>query len=164
MSTEGKGTGAFDPDQEGWEDQLEMLENAQRLFVERNFKWLIDHVTTYFPEDTLAVEDMVTDVHFIHTVAEAGKPVGVLVYRFRKARDRAAAYGELAREMATELGVPEVLFVDTETSRFAAPAALPEDAVFVELPEEALAGRIRELREELRRRARTRALRDSLSQ
>jgi hypothetical protein len=163
MVGDGKGPGGFEPDQEAWEEQLEALEAAQRVFVERHFKWLVDYVTSYFPEDSLAAEDVVTDVHFLHTVVEDGKPVGMLVYRFRKARDREAYFGEMAREMRKEWGVPEVLFVDTETPRFDAPAALPREGAHVEMPEEALCGRIRELREELKRRSKLRALRDSLS-
>ena len=68
----------------------------------------------------------------------------------------------MAREVREELQVPEVMFVDTETSRFEAPAALPEGEPFVEMPADSLCGRIRELREELKRRVKLRSLRDSL--
>lgn len=149
-------------DAQEWERQMRRLEEAQRVWIERHFRWLIDYVASYFPEDSLVAEDAVNDVHFLHSVVEGGTLLGYLVYRFRKGRDREAYYAEMARELAEDLGGAEVLFVDTETARFAAPEALPGEGSFVEIPEEALCGRIRDLREELKRRAKLRALRDSL--
>jgi len=162
MTDELKNPESFEPDTKEWEQQMEALQAAQKVYIQQAFKWLIDFVTSYFPEDQLAAEDVMTEVHFFHSVIEQGKPLGVLVYRFRKAQDKQAYYAEMREEVRAELGVPEVLFVDTETSRFEAPAALPEDGAIVEIPVETLSSRIRELREELKRRARLRDLRASL--
>lgn len=151
-----------EPGDASWDDQVEMIREAQRVYVERQFKWLIDYITAYFPEDKLVAEDVVTDVHFLHSVVEQGKMLGVLVYRLRKAPDKKAYFEEMAGEIREELGGAEVLFVDTETSRFQAPDPLPKGEPYVEIPAEGLTGRIRELRDELKSRAKMRSLRDSL--
>ena len=161
MPESGEERDGFGPGDPFWEE-AEMLREAQRLYVERTFSWLIEYITSYFPEDRLAVEDVVNDVHFIHTVVSDGKVAGVLVYRFRKARDKKAYFEEMASEIREETQGAEVLFVDTETSRFEAPASLSGDDPFVEIPSEGLLRRIRELREGLKGRARMRSLRENL--
>ncbi|HVM33313.1 MAG TPA: hypothetical protein VMU88_09290 [bacterium] len=156
------------PDPEPTEAQVEAnlraLQEAQQAFLEQSFKWLIDFVGSYFPEDQLALEDAVTDVHFLHRVVEGGKPLGALVYRFRKIQDKKAYFNDLAQDYREGLEVPEVLFVDSETADFAppAPGALEGDEALFEIPAAQLTAKLRELREELKRRARLRQLRESL--
>ncbi len=144
------------------QEQIERFQEQQRLFLEREFEWLIKFVASYFPEDKLALEDAMSDVHFIHLVAEGGKPLGALVYRFPKVLDKAAYFSEIGEDYRGGLEVPEVLFVDSQTTKFEAPASLEVEGNLLEIPREKLTGKIRELREELKRRGRLRQLRESL--
>ena len=150
------------PGEKEYEDQLKAIERAQRIYLEQAFKWLIEFISSYFPEDQLAMEDAITDVHFIHTAVESGKPLGALVYRFRKVMDKKTYFFEIEKDYLGGLGVPTVLFVDSETSRFEPPSTLQTGDNFVEIPAEKLTGKIRELREELKRRAKLKELRESL--
>jgi hypothetical protein len=142
--------------------RLEEFQAAQQAYLERTFRWLIEFISAYFPEDSLAVEDAGPDVHFLHTVTEGDKPQGVLVYRFRKALDKRAFFREIEEEYREGLGVPVVLFVDSETPLFEAPASLEVEGDLLEIPGEKLTARIRDLREEVKRRARLRRLKESL--
>ncbi len=144
------------------EAQMKAFQAAEQIYLEQSFKWLIDYVASYFPEDQLVVEDVVTDVHFIQSVVEGGKPLGALVYRFRKVQDKKAYFNDLREEYKEGLGVPEVLFVDSETQTFAAPAALDSESGIFEIPPKEITSKLRELREELKRRAKVRQLRESL--
>jgi hypothetical protein len=144
------------------EEQMKAFQAAEQIYLEQSFKWLIDFVAGYFPEDQLVVEDVMTDVHFIQSVVEGGKPLGALVYRFRKVQDKKAYFGDLRDDYKEGLGVPEVLFVDSETAVFESPASLEsEDGIF-EISARHVTSKIRELREELKRRAKIRQLRESL--
>ena len=144
------------------EEQMKAFQAAEQIYLEQSFKWLIDFVASYFPEDQLVVEDVVTDVHFIQSVVEGGKPLGALVYRFRKVQDKKAYFTDLRDDYKEGLGVPEVLFVDSETAQFETPASLgSEDGIF-EISAGHVTSKIRELREELKRRAKIRQLRESL--
>jgi hypothetical protein len=144
------------------QEQIEKIQEQQRLFLEREFAWLIEFVASYFPEDKLALEDALSDIHFIHLVVDGGKPLGALVYRFPKVLDKAAYFAEIGEEYREGLEVPEVLFVDSQTAKFEAPSNLEGDGNLLEIPHEKLTGKIRDLREELKRRARLRQLRESL--
>lgn len=144
------------------QEQIEKIQAQQKLFLEHEFGWLIDFVASYFPEDKLALEDALSDVHFIHLVVEGGKPLGALVYKFPKILDKAAYFAEIGEEYKEGLEVPEVLFVDSQTTRFDAPSSLEGEGNLLEIPREKLTGKIRDLREELKRRARLRQLRESL--
>jgi hypothetical protein len=108
------------------------------------------------------MEDAGSDIHFIHMVAEGGKPLGACVYRFRKVPDKKAYFSEVLEEYRKGLEVPEVLFVDSETDKFEPPQTLESPEIFVEIPAAKLTGKIRELREEVMRRARIRQLRENL--
>jgi len=143
-------------------EQLKAAQESQQAYLQQAFQWLIQFIASYFPEDQLAMEDAGPDVHFIHMAMEGGKPLGALVYRFRKVPDKKAYFSELEEEYRKELEVPEVLFVDSESSRFNPPETLEVPEPFVEMPAEKLTGKIRELREELKRRAKIRQLRQSL--
>jgi len=144
------------------EEQLKAFQESQQIYLEQAFKWLIDFVASYFPEDQLAIEDVVTDIHFIHSVVEKGKSLGVLVYRFRKVQDKKAYFNELKEDYREGLKAPEVLFVDSETSQFQAPATLESEESVFEIPPDQLTGKMRELREELKRRVKLRQLRESV--
>ena len=144
------------------EEQLKAFQLSQQMYLEQTFKWLIDFIASYFPEDQLAIRDMDLEVHFVHQVIEQGKPLGALVYRFRKFVDKKDYFKVMAGDYQEGLKLPEVLFVDTETSKFEPPESLEGDEPFIEMPGEKLTGKIRELREELKRRARLRLLRQSL--
>lgn len=141
---------------------LEAYEAEESAYLEEAFGWLLDHVARYFPSDELIAEDAGSHVHFLHSVVEEGKPVGLLVYRLRKNPDKAGDYVALREDLCRETGVPDCLVVDTETSAFPPPASLEGEEVFVEIPPEALRDRIGALREELKRRAKIRSLRESL--
>jgi hypothetical protein len=144
------------------EEQIQAFQASQQIYLEQSFKWLIEFVARYFPEDQLAIEDVVTDIHFIQSVVEGGKPLGALVYRFRKMQDKKAYFNDLREDYKEGLGVSEVLFVDSETPQFSAPASLEnEDGIFEISPKD-LTSKLRELREELKRRAKVRQLRESL--
>jgi hypothetical protein len=149
-------------DEKEMEEQLQALRESQRLYLEKSFQWLIDFVGSYFPEDRLAIRDMDLEVHFVHSVAESGKVLGALVYRFRKFRDKKEYFREMAEDYREGLELPEVLFVDSETSDFSVPEAPEFKDNFIEIPEERLTGRIRVLREELKKRAKVRQLRQGL--
>ncbi len=144
------------------EEQLKQIQAQQQEFLRRQFGWLVDYVASYFPEDKLALEDALSDVHFIHLVVEGGKPLGALIYRFPKVLDKAAYFEEIADEYREGLSVPEILFVDSQTNRFEPPASLEVEGNLLEIPHKKLTGKIRELREELKRRGRLRQLRESL--
>src|SRR6185369_14472469 len=98
-------------------EQLKNLQVAQQAYLEQTFQWLIQFVASYFPEDQLAMEDAGSDVHFLHMVTEGGKRLGALVYRFPKIPDKKAYFSEIEEEYRKGLEVPEVLFVDSETSK-----------------------------------------------
>jgi len=144
------------------QEQIEKIQEQQKMFLEREFGWLINFVASYFPEDKLALEDALSDVHFIHLVVEGGKPQGALVYRFPKVLDKTAYFQEIGEEYREGLGVPEVLFVDSQTAKFEPSASLEGEGNLLEIPHEKLTGKIRDLREELKRRTRLRQLRESL--
>ncbi len=148
--------------EEEMEEQIKAFQQSQQVYLEQTFKWLIDFIASYFPEDQLAIRDMDLEVHFVHQVIEAGKPLGALVYRFRKFVDKKDYFKEMAGDYKEGLKLPEVLFVDTETSKFEPPESLEGDGPYVEMPGDKLTGKIRELREELKRRARLSLLRQSL--
>jgi hypothetical protein len=144
------------------EEQLKAFRYSQQVYLERTFKWLIDYVASYFPEDELSIRDMDMEVHFIHQVMEAGKPLGGLVYRFRKFVDKKDYFKEMAEDYQEGLKLPEVLFVDSETSRFEPSPVVEAEWAYLEIPADKLTGKIRELRDELKRRSKVRQLRDSL--
>ena len=144
------------------EEQMKAFQAAEQIYLEQSFKWLIEFVARYFPEDQLAVEDVVTDVHFIHSVVEGGKSLGALVYRFRKVQDKKAYFKDLREDYKEGLGVPEVLFVDSETQAFTSPATLEDESGVFEINPKDLTSKLRDLREELKRRAKVRQLRESL--
>lgn len=152
-----------EPTEEEIQEQIKNFQATQQVYLQQSFKWLIDFVSSYFPEDQLAMEDAITDVHFIHTVTEGGKMLGALVYRFRKVQDKKGYFTEIAKDYQEALGVKDVLFVDSETSEFNMPASLEVEGNLLEIPREKLTGKIRELREELKRRGRLRSLRESMS-
>ena len=163
MSDEIKQDQGSEPTEKELQDQLKAFRESQQAYLEQAFRWLIDFVASYFPEDHLAMEDAVTDVHFIQAVVEGGKPVGALVYRFRKALDKKEYFLEMGKDYQEALGVTDVLFLDSETGDFNPPDNLETDGNLLEIPREKVTGKIRELREELKRRARLRALKESLS-
>ena len=144
------------------EEQFKAFQLSQQVYLQQNFKWLIDFVGSYFPEDELIVRDLDLEVHFVHRVLEGGKPLGALVYRFRKFIDKKEYFKEMGQDYLEGLEVPDILFVDSETSKFEEPKVLESGDNFVEMPPEKLNGRIRELREELKKRAKMRQLRESL--
>jgi hypothetical protein len=119
-------------------------------------------VASYFPEDQLAMEDQGHDIHFIQAVVENGKPLGVLVHRLPKFPDKKEVYKALAEDYREQLKVPEVLFVDSETGIFPDAPLAEGDSDYYEVPADKLTSRLRELREELKRSARLRQLRESL--
>jgi len=143
-------------------EQIQAFQASQQLYLEETFKWLIDYVSSYFPEDQLAVRDMDLEIHFVHKVVEGGKVQGALVYRFRKFINKKDYFSELGEDYREGLEIPEVLFVDSETSRFAEPDNLQAEGNFLEIPPEKLTGKIRELREDLKRRIKLRELRQSV--
>lgn len=143
------------------EERLQEFQRAQQVYIEQAFKWLIDFVASYFPEDQLAIRDMDLEIHFIHRVVEGGKTLGAMVYRFRKFINKGEYFKEMAEDYKEGLELPEVFFVDTESSKFDEPK-MEENADFAEIPPEKLTGRIRELREDLKKRAKLRQLKESL--
>lgn len=147
--------------EEEMEKRLQAFQASQQLFLEQNFKWLIEYVGSYFPKDQLALRDMDLEVHFIHKVVEDGKELGALVYRFRKFTDKKEYFSHMAEEYREGLGLSEALFVDSETSKFQSSGKPGEDP-YLEIPPDQLTGRIRELREALISRAKLRNLRESL--
>ncbi|HJT24440.1 MAG TPA: hypothetical protein VJ873_07670, partial [bacterium] len=124
------------------EEQLKALQHAQQVYIEQAFKWLIDFVASYFPEDQLAIRDMDLEIHFIHRVVEGGKTLGALVYRFRKFVNKAEYFKEMAEDYQDGLELPEVFFVDTESSKFEEPKAGESGGDFTEIPPDKLTGRI----------------------
>jgi len=144
------------------EERLKAFQEAQQLYLEETFRWLIEFVSSYFPQDRLVVRDMDLDVHFVHEVSEAGKPIGALVYRLRKFQNKDEYFKEMAKEYEDGLGIPEVLFVDTESAKFEAPASLGAQASFWEIPQDKLTSKIREMREILVGKAKLKSLRDSV--
>jgi hypothetical protein len=162
LKPETEGPESLSPEDKELAEQLKNLQAAQQAYLEQTFQWLIQFVASYFPEDQLAMEDAGSDVHFLHMVTEGGERLGALVYRFPKIPDKKAYFSEIEEEYRKGLEVPEVLFVDSETSKFNVPDTLESGELFVEIPSEKLTGKIRELREELKRRGRIRQLRDSI--
>jgi|SRR5581483_2534653 len=144
------------------EEQFKAFQQSQQLYLENTFKWLIDFVARYFPEDQLAIRDLDLEVHFVHQVFEGGKPLGALVYRFRKFVNKKDYFREMAEDYKEGLEIPEVLFVDTESSDFKVPESLESDGFYIEIPGEKLTGKIKDLRDELKRKAKVRQLRESL--
>ncbi len=144
------------------EERLQAFQNAQQIYVEQTFQWLIDFVASYFPEDQLAIRDMDLEIHFIHRVVEGGKSLGALVYRFRKFVNKADYFKEMSEDYQEGLELPEIYFVDTESSKFEESKAGAADEVYAEIPPDKLTGRIRELREELKKRAKLRQLKGSV--
>lgn len=153
---------AAGPNEAELQEQLEALRLSQQAYLEQTFKWLIEFVARYFPGDQLAMEDAMTDVHFIHTVSEGGKNIGALVYRFRKVPDKKAYFTEIGGDYKEGLEVPEVIFVDSETPQFEAPASMEAEGNLVEIPAEKLTEKIKDLRDELKRRDKLRLLRESV--
>lgn len=141
------------------EEQLKAFQLSQQVYVEQTFKWLIDFIASYFPEDQLAIRDMDLEIHFVHQVMEGGKSLGALVYRFRKFVNKADYFKEMAEDYREGLELPEVHFVDTESTHFEE-SKMGEE--YTEIPPEKLTGRIRELREELKKRAKLRQLKESI--
>ncbi|HTC19601.1 MAG TPA: hypothetical protein VK859_02060, partial [bacterium] len=92
--------------EEEMEEQLKAFQLSQQLYLEQTFKWLIDFVASYFPEDQLAIRDLDLEVHFIHQVIEGGKPLGVLVYRFRKFVEKKDYFKEMAEDYREGLKLP----------------------------------------------------------
>jgi hypothetical protein len=143
------------------EEQLRVFQQAQQAYVEQAFKWLIDFVASYFPEDQLAIRDMDLELHFVHRVVEGGKTLGALVYRFRKFVNKADYFKEMAEDYKEGLEIPDVFFVDTESAKFEEPKTI-DGVDYAEIPPEKLTGRIRELREDLKKRAKLRQLKESV--
>jgi hypothetical protein len=141
---------------------MKQAQEMEQAYLRQTFKWLIDYVTSYFPEDQLAMEDQGNDVHFIHVVVEKGAPLGVLVHRLPKFPDKKEMYKALSEDYREQLKVPEVLFVDSETGNFSDAPIAEGDSEYYEVPAEKLTSHLRELREELKRRGRLRQLRESL--
>jgi hypothetical protein len=102
------------------------------------------------------------EVHFVHRVMETEKSLGALVYRFRKFADKKEYFKEMAEDYREGLEVPEVFFVDSETSGFEAPKTLEIQESYIEIPPEKLLANIRELREGLKKRSKLRQLKESL--
>jgi hypothetical protein len=144
------------------EEQMRAFQESQQMYLEQNFKWVIDFVASYFPEDQLAIRDMDLEVHFIHKVIEGGKELGALIYRFRKFVNKKDYFADMGEDYQASLVLPEVLFIDSETSTFEPPKSLETEENFLEIPPEKLTGKMRELREEIKRRAKLRQLRESL--
>ncbi len=144
------------------EEQIQAFQASQQIYLEETFKWLIDYVSSYFPEDQLAIRDMDMEIHFVHKVIEGGQTLGALVYRFRKFVNKKDYFAEMGEDYREGLEIPEVLFVDSETSQFAAPENFRAEENFLEIPPEKLTGKIRELREDLKRRIKVRQLRESI--
>jgi hypothetical protein len=144
------------------EERLKAFQQAQKVYIEQAFKWLIDFVSSYFPEDQLVVRDMDLEIHFIHRVVEGGKALGALVYRFRKFINKGEYFKEMAEDYKEGLELPEVFFVDTESSKFEEEKAAEAYVDYAEIPPEKLTGRIRELREDLKKRAKLRQLKESV--
>ena len=143
-------------------EQMREAQEIQQAYLRQAFRWLIEHVSGFFPEDQLAMEDQGRDVQFLHMVREQGKPVGVLAYRLPKFQDPDALARDMAEEYREELGMPEVIFVDTSTGRFEGDEVTEGERLRFEIPAEKLKARIAPLREELKRRSRLRQLRESL--
>jgi hypothetical protein len=150
------------PGQKEYDEQLKAIQEAQRVYLEQSFKWLIDYIASYFPDDRLAIEDAITDVQFIHAVTENGKPLGALIYRFRKVMDKKVYFSEIEKDYLEGLEVPAIIFVDSETSKFEPVSNLQTGDNFIEIPPDKLTGRIRELREELKRKAKLKELKETL--
>jgi len=144
------------------EEQFRVFQAAQQAYLEDSFKWLIEFVGSYFPEDQLAIRDMELEVHFVHRVMEGKQPLGALVYRFRKFIDKKDYFKEMAQDYQEGLGLSDVLFVDSESYKFEAPDKIEGDHEFFEIPMDKLTGRIRELREALKARVKVRKLKESL--
>lgn len=144
------------------EEQLKAFQLSQQVYLQQNFKWLIEFVNSYFPDDELILRDLDLEVHFVHRVIEGGKPLGALVYRFRKFIDKKEYFQEMVADYQEGLEVPDVFFVDSETSKFEEPKALESGDNYIEIPPDKLAGKIRELREDIKKRAKMRQLRESV--
>ncbi|HUO58168.1 MAG TPA: hypothetical protein VMV05_08320 [bacterium] len=144
------------------EQQLEAFRRSQQAYLEKTFQWLIDFVASYFPGDQLAIRDLDLEVHIVQTIIEEGKMIGSLVYRFRKFMNKKEFFEEMSQDYREGLEIPEVLFVDTETSAFEPPKTLEGEGLFIEMPPDKLTGNIRGLRDEMKRRARLRQLRESV--
>jgi hypothetical protein len=144
------------------EEHLKAYQLSQQMYLEQAFKWLVDFVSSYFPEDQLAIRDMDLEVHFIHRVMEGGKALGALVYRFRKFVNKGDYFKEMAEDYREGLELPDVYFVDTESSKFEESKVAETGGDYTEIPPEKLTGRIRELREDLKKRAKLRQLKESL--
>jgi 2'-5' RNA ligase len=159
VGKEGEG---LTPEERELEEGLRRAQEAQQAYLQQTFRWFVEFVATYFPEDQLAMEDQGRDVHFLQVVTDKGIPQGVLVYRFPKFPDKQAFYREMADGYREDLQVPEVLFVDAETGRFEGDPVAEGEEPYLEVPAEKVTGRIRGLREELMRRARLRKLRGTV--
>jgi hypothetical protein len=150
------------PEERQYVERLKQAQAMEQAYLQQAFKWLIDYVAAYFPEDQLAMEDQGNDIHFIQVVVEKGAPLGVLVHRLPKFPDKKEVYKALAEDYREQLKVPEVLFVDSQTGQFPDVAIAEGDEAYYEVPTEKLTSRMLELREELKRRGRLRQLRESL--
>jgi hypothetical protein len=151
MTKEPTGAEGQNMDEKELEEQLKAFQLSQQVYLEQTFKWLIDFVSSYFPEDELAIRDI-----------EGGKPLGALVYRFRKFPNKKEYFEEMGEDYREGLELPEVLFVDSETAKFEVPTTLEVEDNFLEIPPDKLTGKMKDLREDLKRRAKVRQLRDSL--
>jgi hypothetical protein len=159
---EGAEAPELSPEEKQYVERMKQAQEMEQAYLRQTFKWLIDYVTSYFPEDQLAMEDQGNDVHFIHVVVEKGAPLGVLVHRLPKFPDKKEMYKALSEDYREQLKVPEVLFVDSETGNFSDAPIAEGDSEYYEVPAEKLTSHLRELREELKRRGRLRQLRESL--
>ena len=143
-------------------EQLKAFQLSQQMYIEQTFKWLIEFISSYFPEDQLAIRDMDLEVHFIHRVVEGGKTLGALAYRFRKFVNKDDYFKGMAEDYREGLELPDVFFVDTESSRFEEAKEKETKGDYTEIPPEKLTGRIRELREDLKKRVKLRQLKESV--
>jgi hypothetical protein len=150
------------PEEREFMERMRQAQAMEQAYLRETFKWLIEHVARYFPDDQLAMEDQGSDVNFLQVVVENGEPSGVLVYRLPKFPNKKEMYQALAEDYREQLKVPEVLFVDTETDRVPDAPIEEGDAVYYEVAADKLTTRLAALRDELKRRARLRKLRESL--
>lgn len=160
--SEGGAEKELSPEEKQFMERMKQAQAMEQAYLQQTFKWLIEYVATYFPEDQLAMEDQGSDVHFLQVVVENGQPEGVLVFRLPKFPDKKEMYKALVEDYREQLKVPEVLFVDAETSAIPDAPITESDAPYYEVGSDKLTGKLRELREELKRRARLRRLRESL--
>jgi hypothetical protein len=159
-SQDGKEEAELTPEERQYLERMKQAQAMEQAYLQQAFKWFIDYVSSFFPEDQL--EDQGNDIHFIQVVVEAGVPQGVLVHRLPKFPDKKEVYKALADDYREQLKVPEVLFVDTSTPSISDAPIAEGEMDYYEVPTEKLTAHMSELRDELKRRARLRRLRESL--